>query len=300
MEYTVIIPCYNSEKFLKNTVKVLVSEMDKISDDYEIILVNDGSRDGTFNVIKQIASEDKRVRGIDLLKNLGQHNAIIMGLKFGVGDVFINIDDDLQSNPEDISLLLEKLKNTNSDVVYANFTNKKYTIFKKFTSNLHNSITSWMLDKKGNWVASGFWVAKRYIIDEIIKYNSEYTDMQSNFVRTTDKIVNQDVFHHDRVYGMSGYTLSKAIKLWSSTLNYSEKPAILIVKFSVIFPIISFIVMLILHILKLESLTFFSVISLIFFSTILISIGYLGILASRILKIVSKVPFANVREKVGE
>lgn len=300
MRYTVNIPCYNSEKFLDKTIEVLIEEMDLIAlNDYEVILVNDGSKDNTFKVIKNLSKEYKQIKGIDLARNVGQHNAILAGLREGSGEIFINLDDDLQCNPKDIKNLLNKMEEANADVVYARFLNKKYTHFKKLTSKVHNFVINWLLDKNENWVASGFWVAKSFVVEKITSYKSDYTDMQSNFIKTTKYIVNEDVIHCDRIDGASGYTFSKSFKLWISVLNYSEKLAMFLMQLGVgIFFSFNFIGIL-LGLFKISSFTFSMFLLNTVLSAILFCTGFLSMQLGRILRVVAEVPFVTIRERVG-
>lgn len=301
MKYTVTIPCYYSEKFLKHTVNTLIVVMDSFAKgDYEIILVNDGSKDKTFQVITDLSNENSQVIGIDLLKNVGQHNAIIAGLREATGDIFINLDDDFQADPALIPKLLKALRDTKQDVVYANFVNKQYNLFKKITSSMHNHIINWLLYRENKWFASGFWVARKVVIEQICKYNSEFTDMQANFLSTTQNIINVDVPHRDRWLGNSGYTLKKAIKLWSSTLNYSEKPAVLFIKLGGVLPAILVIVQLILHLLRIENFSFLNIELDIIVGAIFIVGGYLGLLLNRVLKINARVPYITINRIVGK
>ena len=101
MKLSIVIPVYNSENILKELVNQITSEIKKIDSisDYEIILVNDKSIDGSWQTIEKICDENKYVAGIDLMKNVGQHNAIIAGIKSSNSDFVITMDDDLQHSP---------------------------------------------------------------------------------------------------------------------------------------------------------------------------------------------------------
>ena len=108
---SVVIPCYYSEKSIAEVVIQTAAEFDKTDRfDYEFILVNDGSQDNTYNVIKRLANEYSCVTGIDLAKNCGQHNAILAAMKYADGDYILGMDDDFQTHPSQIYKLIDKLE----------------------------------------------------------------------------------------------------------------------------------------------------------------------------------------------
>ena len=114
---SVVVPVYNSEGSLGDLVARLAQTLSKVGRDYEVILVNDGSRDCSWETISRLAQEFPEVRGINLMRNYGQHNALLCGIRAAKYEVIITIDDDLQNPPEEISTLLDKLKE-GYDVVY--------------------------------------------------------------------------------------------------------------------------------------------------------------------------------------
>lgn len=296
MKYTFVIPCYSSEKFIDKTVKELTDEIDRMQiEDYEIILVNDYSPDKTFQKIVEIAKMNKKVIGIDLSQNSGQHNAILAGLRQGTGDIFVNLDDDLQTHPSQIPILLSKLKE-GYDVVYGKYKNNIVGTRKSFSSLLHNKLVKWLLKKKGTWVATSFWVAKKSIINEMIKYNSEFTDMQALFIRTTQNIANAEIEHYSRVEGTSNYTFKKALKLWSSVLNFTDRPTLLLMKIGaaiIVLGTVTEIIFLSTYNNLTSDITLFSIIIwalVMLLGVIVLIAGYLGIYLIRLLKIAHNSP----------
>lgn len=114
---SVVIPVYNSEASLPQLVGQLRSLLPGIAPEWEVILVNDGSRDASWEVVRALATGDGRVRGIDLMRNFGQHNALLCGVRAARHEVTVTMDDDLQHPPDQIPLLLERL-GEGADVVY--------------------------------------------------------------------------------------------------------------------------------------------------------------------------------------
>lgn len=99
MLISVVIPCYYSEKMIGRVVSLTRERLSALAIIYEFILVNDGSTDGTFRVISEMAEEDENIVGIDCAKNLGQHSAIMAGLRHANGDLVMVMDDDMQTHP---------------------------------------------------------------------------------------------------------------------------------------------------------------------------------------------------------
>ncbi len=110
MKISFVIPCYRSEKTLGGVIEEIQSTMSEIGHDYEIILVNDCSPDNTFEVIRELASKNKNILGINLAKNFGQHSALMAGMRHSTGDVVVCLDDDGQTPANEVGKLLGKLE----------------------------------------------------------------------------------------------------------------------------------------------------------------------------------------------
>jgi len=117
MNYSVVIPVYNGQATLPELVERLDKVLSSLSDTYEVILVNDDSPDQSWEVISALSKQNPRVRGIDLMRNYGQHNATLCGIRLARYEIIVTLDDDLQHPPEQLPLLLEKLAE-GYDVVY--------------------------------------------------------------------------------------------------------------------------------------------------------------------------------------
>jgi glycosyltransferase involved in cell wall biosynthesis len=117
MNCSIVIPVYNSEETLQELVKRLRNVLPDLCAEYEIILVNDGSHDRSWQVVSQLSSQYDRLQGINLMRNYGQHNAVLCGIRSAKYEVIVTLDDDLQHPPEEIHKLLDKLAQ-GYDVVY--------------------------------------------------------------------------------------------------------------------------------------------------------------------------------------
>ena len=211
-----VIPCYRSEKTIEGVVAEIKDTMSAMADkyDYEIILVNDCSPDGTYGVIKNLAQSEDKITGVDLARNFGQHAAVMAGLRFTDGDIVVCLDDDGQTPASEVGLLLDELINNDRDVVYAKYSNKKHSPFRNFGSWVNEKMTQFLLGKPKELYVSSYFAARRFVVDEMIKYEKNYPYLIGLVLRTTKRISNVDIRHREREVGSSGYTLSKLLNLW--------------------------------------------------------------------------------------
>ena len=163
-----VIPCYRSEKTIAHVVDEIretLAESGKY--EYEIILINDCSPDGTFDVIKELCAKDSRIIGINLAKNFGQHAALMAGFRHVQGDIIVCLDDDGQTPADEVGKLLDKIEE-GSDVVYAKYNHKQHSAFRNFGSHVNELMTRMMLGKPKELFISSYFAAKRFIIDEVM------------------------------------------------------------------------------------------------------------------------------------
>lgn len=200
--------------------------------------MNDYSKDQTYKKIEEISKSYKNVIGVNLAKNAGQHNAILAGLSIKESDYYLGMDDDMQTHPSQIEKLINKISE-GYDVVYGKYTNTTSKGIKKITSNLHNYSVEKLIGKPKGLKATSFWIIKKKIRDKIILYPSQFTDLQSLFLRTTANITNVELEHFERISGSSNYTFRKSLKLWSSILNFSAQPFHYLMVVSIVIIILS-------------------------------------------------------------
>lgn len=209
-----VIPCYNSSRTIRKVVDEISATMEGMQQyDYEIVLVNDSSPDDTFNVIRHICAERENVCGVNLARNFGQHAALMAGFHYVHGDIIVCLDDDGQTPAEEAGKLLAKLEEGN-DVVYARYKHKKHSAFRNLGSKVNELMTRVMLGKPKDLYLSSYFAAKRFIIDEMVRYINPYPYVIGLVLRTTKKITNADVNHREREVGTSGYTIGKLFALW--------------------------------------------------------------------------------------
>ena len=217
-----VIPCYRSEK----TIGAVVEEIRKTMGgrEYEIILVNDCSPDGTIGTIKALAEADSRITGVDLARNFGQHAALMAGFRQVTGDVVVCLDDDGQTPAAEVDRLLAKI-DEGYDAVYASYEDKKHSGFRNFGSRLNKKMTEIMLGKPKELYISSYFAVKRFVMDEMLRYEGCYPYVIGLVLRSTKNICNVPIEHREREVGTSGYTLAKLISLWMNGFtSFSVKP----------------------------------------------------------------------------
>lgn len=224
MKYSFVIPCYNSSLSISHVVKEIQDKMLEMQEtEYEIILVNDHSKDNTKEVIFGLADQPN-IRAISLAKNSGQDAACLCGYKASTGDYVISLDDDGQNPANEVDKLINKL-NEGYDVVIAHYPNKKHESWRNIGSKVNDIMEIEMLGKPKELYVGSYFIAKRFIIDQITQYTNPYPYIRGLLLSATDNIANVDVHHRSREFGTSQYTLKKLLGLWvNGFTSFSVKP----------------------------------------------------------------------------
>lgn len=220
-----VIPCYRSENTLPAVIEEINSTMETMAEySHEIVLVNDSSPDGTINTIRELCGKYANITGIDLAKNFGQHAALMAGMRQAKGDIVVCLDDDGQTPADEVGKLLDKL-NEGYDVVYASYGKKKHSLFRNFGSKVNELMTRVMLGKPKELYISSYFAAKRFVVDDMLRYEHSYAYVIGLVLRATKNITNVEVKHRSRAEGTSGYTLKKLLGLWFNGFTaFSIKP----------------------------------------------------------------------------
>jgi len=219
-----VIPLFNSEA----TIGALVREIEglHIEGGHEIVLVNDGSKDGTSKVCRDLA-RDARVPIIyvEHARNFGEHNAVLTGWRHARGTHLVNLDDDGQNPPGEAVRLWQHAKDHRLDVVYGNYDVKRHSPFRNAGSWLTNRMTDWALDKPKGFYLSSFRCVSAFIARQVAAYTGPYPYIDGLLLQHTQRIDSMAVRHDERRAGTSGYTLRRLIRLWlSAWLNFSILP----------------------------------------------------------------------------
>jgi polyisoprenyl-phosphate glycosyltransferase len=255
MKLSIVIPVYNSSKIISKLTLNITEEIKKIKkiSIYQIILVNDCSNDNSWDEILNICNGDESVIGINLMKNYGQHNALMAGLHSASGDLIITMDDDFQHSPKEISKIIDKMDN-GYDVCYTNYKNNKYNTFKIFSSWINNKIFNLLIKKPKNIYLSSFKCFTKKICEEIKNYDGPYVYLDGLIFDITSNVSSVDVEHLDRLSGNSNYNFLQLISLWLRVLtNFSIVPLRISTMIGMFMTFVSFCAILVIIVFKIRN-----------------------------------------------
>lgn len=303
--YSIIIPVFNSEEIIETTVKRTLSAFINFKLELEILLINDGSNDNSWKIIKKIAEINPQVKSINLLKNYGQHTAVLCGIQKASGDFLVTIDDDLQNPPEEIIKLINKI-NEGYDLVFAEFTSKKHSEYRKLGAKFVNYLNTKIFNKPNNIKLSNFRIFTKEVAERLGNYNTFYPYIPGLLLMFSSKIANTETEHKAREIGKSNYSLIRILKLISRLLfNYSSYPLKVLTSIGFIIALISFLLggYFVLKSLIIESnvpgWTTIIVLISFFNGFLIVMLGILGEYVTRILKELSVNKSYQIREIVN-
>lgn len=223
IKLSIVIPVYNSEEIIFKLHERLIDTLSRMTNDFELILVNDGSTDNSWEKLKELASSDPHVKAILFRKNYGYDNAVMAGLRLAKGNFVVVMDDDLQHEPEDMPNLLIEIKK-GFDVVYVNFKKKEYSIFKNLASWLNGKIAQLIINKPKKLYLSAFKILHKEIVSEIIKYDGPFPYIDGLIFQVTSSIHQIMGIHHERLSGKSNFSLRRSLRI---VVNYCTTFSIL-------------------------------------------------------------------------
>lgn len=223
---SVVIPCYRSEETIAKVIeRTEQTILDDGRYDYEIICVNDYSPDGTLQELRRIASENKKVKVVSLSRNFGQHGALMAGFHYIQGSVVLCLDDDGETPPESMFLLIDKLVEEDYDLVSARYEEDKRGFVRAIGSKVSFAMSRILIGRPRDIQLNSFYTFKSYIIKEVIKYDNPYPFVHGLILRVTKNMANVDIKREARITGDSGYTFKKLLGLWMNGFTaFSEKP----------------------------------------------------------------------------
>ncbi len=238
---SVVIPVYNSEGVVGDTIDRTTSVCEEAGIDYELILVNDGSPDHSWEIISERAAANDRIVAIDLLKNYGQHTAVFAGLRHSEGRYAITMDDDLQNPPEEIPPLLAKAEE-GYDLVIGRFERKRHSLSRRWGSKLVDWMNRRVFHKPKGLVLTSFRCIRRDVVDRMADYRTAYPYIPGLALMFSRSRVNVPVEHHPRTVGKSNYSLLRILAVVLRILfNYSSYPLRFVSGLGLIITAIAFI-----------------------------------------------------------
>lgn len=238
---SIVSPVYKAENIITELVFQIIRHVSEITSQFEIILVDDGSPDNSWGKIENECKRDKRVKGIKLSRNFGQHPAIMAGISEAMGDYLVIMDCDLQDQPSEIKKLYSKI-HEGYEIVLARRTDRRDSWVKKLYSKFFSISYSYFTGMKFDNAVANFGIYSKKVIDEVLKMEDYIKSFPLfvNWVGFKKTYINVD--HAERKSGKSSYTFRKSLSLAVNTIiSFSNKPLKLFVKFGILLSIVSFL-----------------------------------------------------------
>lgn len=207
---SVVVPVYNSEQTLSLLVQRLQPVLESLSDQFEVILVNDGSQDKSWQVIEQLTEQHKYITGINLMRNFGQHNALLCGIRSANFDIIVTLDDDLQNPPEEIPLLLTRLAE-GYDLVYGSPDIRHHGFLRNLATRMTKLALQKVMGVRAASRVSAFRAFRTDLRKAFASYQAPLVSMDVLLSWGTKSVTYVTVAHHPRTMGQSNYSLRKLI-----------------------------------------------------------------------------------------
>ncbi|MDR0370255.1 MAG: glycosyltransferase family 2 protein [Prevotellaceae bacterium] len=292
LHISIVSPVYKAEKIIQELVGRLHTELATLTDRYEIILVNDGSPDDSWNEILKEGQKDKRVKGLNLSRNFGQHYAITAGLSFAVGEWIVVMDCDLQDDPAEIPKLYRKAQE-GYDSVFAQRIQRTDSFLKRNLSKLFYLFFSYLTDTEQESSVANFGIYHRVVIDAILSMKDQIRFFPTMVQWVGFRKYYLPVKHSERFEGETSYSFKDLFRLaLNNTIAFSDKPLRLTVKVGFFLAMLSFMIGVVYAVLY-----FIGTIDVLGFTTLILSIwflagiviGILGVLGLYVGKVFEKV-----------
>ena len=207
---SVVIPVYRSENSIPLLVKELATEMPKIADDFEVILVEDDGGDGSWKVVRQLSAEYDFVRGFKLMRNFGQHNALLCGIRAANCELIVTMDDDLQHPTSQVKVLVAKLAE-GYDVVYGTPTNLRHGLLRNIASQTTKVVLQGVMGAETARNVSAFRVFRTNLREGFAHFRGPLVNIDVLLTWATSSFVAIHVPHAPRTIGKSNYTFGKLV-----------------------------------------------------------------------------------------
>jgi len=238
---SIVIPVYNSADLIGATIDEVVGYCDEQDLSFQLLLINDGSTDGSWKVLADRAQQDQRITSIDLLRNYGQHTAVFAGLTLSSGDLVITMDDDLQNPATEIGTLIVKAQEGH-DLVVGRYRQKHHAPYRRLGSRLIGGLNRRIFGKPKDFVIGNFRCMRRDLVDRIVAYSNPYPYITGLAIMFASRPINVDVEHRPRPGGSSNYGIRAITALVFRILfNYSSFPLRLVSVIGLIATVTSFV-----------------------------------------------------------
>ena len=303
--YSVVVPVYNSEKTLEELYQRLCHMFDEtLRLGFELVLVDDSSKDHSYEKMQELHRRDKRVKIIQLSRNYGQHSALLCGFHYAQGDAVITMDDDLQHPPEEIPKLIRMLEeHPELDVVIGKYASKKHLPVRTFGTYLMNRVSSSIFHKDPNLQLTSFRIMRKFIVEALLGLHVDFPRIGHLLLLVSNRIGNVQVEHDSRKYGKSGYTFKRLVRdFFGNILTNSSFPLVVVRNIGILSFIVSvflgfyYFFRYLIYGVSIQGWTTLVLLMLSYSGLILLAIGIVGEYLMRILKETKKMPNYTVRQ----
>ncbi len=239
---SILIPVFNNQGVLEELHKRLFQVLPQLCNEYEIVLVDDGSKDNSWAKIEALKKQNEHIVGIKLMRNFGQHNAIAAGLEHVSGDIVVLMDADLQDRPEDIPKLVEALLKDDVSMAIAKWKSRKDNIFKLFLSRLFFRVSQRITKIKHQPNLGVFRAMRKEVVEELKKYQEKTSSTLSLLYWIGMDFTTVELTREERFAGKSAYTLKKMFKLALDRIfSFSMFPIRVAIYSGLVISILSFV-----------------------------------------------------------
>ncbi len=216
---SIVSPVYQGEELVDELVRRIVEEIGQLTDQFEVVLVDDGSSDRSWKMIEASCLKDSRIKGIKLSRNFGQHYAVTAGLQYCSGECAVIMDCDLQDNPRDIQLLYEQFKN-GYEVVFTKRIRRRHSTFKRISAKIYNTLFKILSDKNYDVDAGSLTLVSRRAKEEFLRLKEKDRLYVQLFKWIGFRSTYVPVEHGERFAGKTTYSFTKlflvALQGWTS------------------------------------------------------------------------------------
>ena len=302
---SVLVPVYKSEKTLEALMERIYNTLQPIfAERFEVIFIEDCGGGPSWNIIESLKMKyPSHVIGLKLSKNFGQHNALMCGMNYASGEFIVTIDDDLQIPPEEIIKLIAKQKETNADMVYGTFGEKKHNQVRNLGSWVIRRVFKIVFNAKPD--ATAFRLISKNLASKLIEHKQSHVFIDGFIHWHTQNIQYQPVDHKEREFGTSNYTVKKLFSLtFNLFFNFTVLPLRVITFLGIIFSIISFFIGLYIIYVKIfygvpvPGYTSLATIVLFTSSMMMMSMGIVGEYISRIFMSLNNKPQFSIEKRI--
>jgi glycosyltransferase involved in cell wall biosynthesis len=302
---SVVVPVYNSEDTLAELVRRLHDTLEPLGRDYELVLVNDGSADASWGRIVELASADDRLRGLNLMRNYGQHNALLAGIRSARNEIVVTLDDDLQNPPEEMPKLLAKL-DEGFDVVYGSAASPGFGFWRKLGTAMTKFALRLVIGSDIAGKVSAYRAFRTELREAFAGFDAPYVSIDVLLFWGTTRFAAVPVSHRAREGGRSSYNFARlATHAFNVMTGFSTRPlrfASLIGLVFTLFGLVILVLVLVRYFVSDEApvgFPFLASVIAIFSGAQLLTLGIIGEYLARMHMRVMDRPAYTVRDEVG-